>query len=131
MTSQKSSFKKRALAAACVGVLAVLPVAYLASAQAERQEHGTPVFTDPIVGAWNCTIPPAGGAPAFNDVKNIHCGRDAVGDRRCGSPVSGEPYGRHLGQDRVVDVHAKGISEIMGRERQLPGYLALPRPHGS
>ena len=74
MTNQKSSFKKRALAAACVGVLALLPVAYLVSAQALQQEHGTPVFTDPIVGAWNCTIPPAGGAPAFNDVKNIHVG---------------------------------------------------------
>lgn len=29
---------------------------------------------DPIVGAWNCAIPPAGGAPAFTDIKNIHVG---------------------------------------------------------
>jgi hypothetical protein len=34
----------------------------------------TPVFTDPIAGAWNCSIPPAGGAPGFTDLKNIHVG---------------------------------------------------------
>src|SRR6516164_10762920 len=106
MTDKKTLYKKRAIALAIAGIVSLPPVAYLGSA--DEVEHGRPVFTDPIVGAWNCTIPPAGGAPAFNDVKNIHCGRDAVGDRRCGSPVSGEPYGRHLGQDRVVDVHAKG-----------------------
>lgn len=72
MSDKQALSKKRALAAACAGVLALLPVGYLASAQAVQ--HGTPVFTDPIVGAWNCTIPSAGGAPAFNDIKNIHVG---------------------------------------------------------
>lgn len=81
MAKEMSSFKKRALAAACVGVFALLPVAYIVGAQSigEREDGGAaqprvPVFTDPIVGAWNCTIPPAGGAPAFNDIKNIHVG---------------------------------------------------------
>lgn len=76
MTEKMSSFKKRALAVACGGVFALLPVAYIVGAQ--EDEPRTPVFTDPIVGAWNCTIPPAGGAPAFNDIKNIHVGGDAV-----------------------------------------------------
>ncbi len=29
---------------------------------------------DPIVGSWNCTVPPAGGAPAFTLVKNMNAG---------------------------------------------------------
>jgi hypothetical protein len=74
MSDKQSLPKKRALAAACAGVLALLPVGYLATAQAEQEEHGRPVFTDPIVGAWNCAIPSAGGAAAFNDIKNIHVG---------------------------------------------------------
>ena len=72
MTEKKSSFKKRVLAVTCVAVFALLPVAYVVGEQ-EGQPR-VPVFTDPIVGAWNCTIPPAGGAPAFNDIKNIHVG---------------------------------------------------------
>ena len=72
MTEKMSSFKKRALAVACVGVFTLPPVAYIVGAQVA--EPRVPVFTDPIVGAWNCTIPPAGGAPAFNDIKNIHVG---------------------------------------------------------
>lgn len=32
------------------------------------------VVTDPIVGTWNCQIPPAGGAPGFTVLKNIHVG---------------------------------------------------------
>ena len=72
MTEKISSFKNRALAMGCVGVFALLPVAYIVGAQVEHPRG--PVFTDPIVGAWNCTIPPAGGAPAFNDIKNIHVG---------------------------------------------------------
>lgn len=72
MTDRKTSLTKRFAALACVGISALLTAAHLGSAQAVQ--HGTPVFTDPIVGAWNCTIPPAGGAPAFNDIKNIHVG---------------------------------------------------------
>lgn len=72
MTEKMSSFKKRLVAVTCVGVFALLPVAYIVSAQGAHQR--APVFTDPIVGAWNCTIPAAGGAPAFNDIKNIHVG---------------------------------------------------------
>ena len=72
MSDKQTLSKKRALAVACAGVLALVPVGYLASAQ--EVQRVTPVFTDPIVGAWNCTIPPAGGAPAFNDIKNIHVG---------------------------------------------------------
>jgi hypothetical protein len=75
MAEKMISFKKWVVAVTCVGVFALLPVAYIVSAQGEQKEHhGVPVFTDPIVGAWNCTIPPAGGAPAFNDIKNIHVG---------------------------------------------------------
>lgn len=78
MTEKMSSFKKRLVAVTCVGVFALLPVAYIVSAQEAAsnnpEEERAPVFTDPIVGAWNCTIPPAGGAPAFNDIKNIHVG---------------------------------------------------------
>jgi YD repeat-containing protein len=29
---------------------------------------------DPIVGSWNCQVPPAGGAPAFTIVKTMHAG---------------------------------------------------------
>lgn len=72
MTDKKTLYKKRAIALAIAGIVSLLPVAYLRSA--DEDHHGTPVFTDPIVGAWNCTIPPAGGAPAFNDIKNIHVG---------------------------------------------------------
>jgi len=72
MSDKQTLSKKRALAVVCAGVLALVPVGYLASAQ--EVQHATPVFTDPIVGAWNCTIPPAGGAPAFNDIKDIHVG---------------------------------------------------------
>lgn len=72
MSEKKTSLKKRALALTCVGVFALVPVAYIAGAQGAQPR--IPVFTDPIVGAWNCTIPPAGGAPAFNDIKDIHVG---------------------------------------------------------
>ena len=69
------SVKKRVVAVTRVGVLPLLPMAYIVSAQeAQEEQQRVPVFTDPIVGAWNCTIPPAGGAPAFNDIKNIHVG---------------------------------------------------------
>jgi|SRR5215470_1855382 len=72
MAGKKVSSKKRVSVAVCAGALALLPVAYIGSAQVGQPR--TPVFTDPIAGAWNCAIPSAGGAPAFNDVKNIHVG---------------------------------------------------------
>src|SRR5713226_3905300 len=72
MTNMKKSCKKRAIVMAIVGIVALLPVE--CAQAAEKGSHNGPVFTDPIVGAWNCTIPPAGGAPAFNDIKNIHVG---------------------------------------------------------
>jgi len=74
MSNKKSLSRSRAVAVACSGIFALLPIAYLGSAHAQVVEHEKPVFTDPIVGAWNCAIPPAGGAPAFNDIKNIHVG---------------------------------------------------------
>jgi hypothetical protein len=74
MTDKKTLYKKRAIALAIAGIVSLLPVAYLRGADVDVDQHGTPVFKDPIVGAWNCTIPPAGGAPAFNDIKNIHVG---------------------------------------------------------
>jgi len=43
-------------------------------ARAQVAHPETPVFADPIAGAWNCSIPPAGGAPGFADIKNIHVG---------------------------------------------------------
>ena len=75
MTETMSSLKKRVVAVMCVGVFALLPVAYIVGAQEDQEEfQRRPVLTDPIVGAWDCTIPPAGGALAFNDIKNIHVG---------------------------------------------------------
>jgi hypothetical protein len=68
MTDMKKSYK----ALAIVGVMALLPLEYLQGA--ENGSHKKPVFTDPIVGAWNCQIPPAGGAPGFNDIKKINVG---------------------------------------------------------
>jgi hypothetical protein len=47
MTEKMISFKKRALAVACVGVFALLPVAYIVGAEDEHRR--APVFTDPIV----------------------------------------------------------------------------------
>ncbi len=55
---------------AVVAIMA-LPVQSLLAAGNDEPEV---VQTDPIVGAWNCAIPPAGGAPAFTDIKNIHVG---------------------------------------------------------
>jgi hypothetical protein len=72
MIDKKTLYQKRAITLAIAGIVSLVPAAYLRSDDAVQ--HGTPVFTDPIVGAWNCTIPPAGGAPAFNDIKNIHVG---------------------------------------------------------
>src|SRR5260370_10288165 len=72
MTEKESSFRKRVVAVTCVGLFALLAVAYIVGAEGDHERR--PVFTDPIVGAWNCTIPAAGGAPAFNDIKNIHVG---------------------------------------------------------
>src|SRR5260370_21611182 len=72
MTNMKKSCKKRAIVMAIMGMVALLPVE--CAQAAEKGSHNGPVFTDPIVGAWNCMIPPAGGAPGFNDIKNVHVG---------------------------------------------------------
>jgi hypothetical protein len=72
MTDMKKSYKTRVMALAIVGVMALLPLVYLQGA--ENGSHKKPVFTDPIVGAWNCEIPPAGGAPGFTDIKKINVG---------------------------------------------------------
>jgi hypothetical protein len=73
MTNKRNSYKQwmALLAILCLGAL--LPVLYVRGEQVADHEN-KPVFTDPIAGAWNCFIPPAGGAPGFNDIKNIHVG---------------------------------------------------------
>lgn len=72
MTKKRSSGLqwKALLAILCIG--APLAVPYGHGAPVDHAE--TPIFADPIAGAWNCSIPPAGGAPAFTDIKNIHVG---------------------------------------------------------
>jgi len=72
MTDMKKSYKTRVMALAIVCVMALLPLVYLQGA--ENGSRKKPVFTDPIVGAWNCEIPPAGGALGFNDIKKINVG---------------------------------------------------------
>lgn len=71
MTDKKLYKRWAVIIGVTAGVLVLLPVARLQSAQ---EVHRMPVFTDPIAGAWNCSIPPAGGAPGFTDIKNIHVG---------------------------------------------------------
>lgn len=39
---------------------------------AQRFVHPQPVMTDPIVGTWECTVPPGGGFPEVKVIKNIH-----------------------------------------------------------
>ena len=83
MTNKRNSHKQWIALLAILCIAAPLPVLYVhgaAHARAvllrgdvgERPEQ--PVFADPIAGAWNCSIPPAGGAPGFADIKNIHVG---------------------------------------------------------
>ena len=61
-----------------VATLAItIALALIPLERAQAQDHsspGKPVFSDPIVGSWNCQIPPAGGAPAFTVLKSIHLG---------------------------------------------------------
>jgi hypothetical protein len=54
------------------GFMALAPVNFLRSNTNDFQPRI--VLTDPIVGSWNCLIPPAGGSAQFNDIKNIHVG---------------------------------------------------------
>ncbi len=72
MNYKMHKLRKRLFAVGCAGMFAIVPLAYVRGAQSVQ--HGTPVFTDAIVGAWDCAIPPAGGAPAFNVIKSIHVG---------------------------------------------------------
>lgn len=57
-----------------VVALATMMVLPLQSLLAAGNDESRVVQTDPIVGAWNCDIPPAGGAPEFTDIKNVHVG---------------------------------------------------------
>ena len=41
---------------------------------AERGFHPQPVMTDPIVGTWECTVPPGDGFPEVRVIKDIHAG---------------------------------------------------------
>jgi len=43
------------------------------TAQADRDEPH-----DPIVGTWNCVVPPSGGFPQINVIKNIHAGGTVI-----------------------------------------------------
>lgn len=70
MRTARKSIKTATLAITIA--LALIPLERL-HAQDNRSER-MPVFRDPIVGSWNCQIPPAGGAPAFTVLKNIHVG---------------------------------------------------------
>jgi len=72
MTNKRNSHKQWIALLAILCIAAPLPVLYVHAAQVALPE--TPVFADPIAGAWNCFIPPAGGAPGFSDIKNIHVG---------------------------------------------------------
>ena len=38
----------------------------------ERFVHPQPILTDPLVGTWECTVPPGGGFPEVKVIKNIH-----------------------------------------------------------
>ncbi len=72
MTDTQKSSRKRAIVALLIGIVALFPVEYLQSA--DGASHARPVFKDPLTGQWNCPIPPAGGAPGFTVIKNIHVG---------------------------------------------------------
>ncbi len=64
----------RTSATVLVGVL-VMALVGVGNLQGDDRPAGPkPVFIDPIVGQWNCPIPPAGNAPGFTVIKNIHVG---------------------------------------------------------
>jgi len=69
---KKKSYRTSATMLAGVLVMALVGVGKLQGE--DRPSAQKPVFTDPIVGQWNCPIPPAGGAPGFTVIKNIHVG---------------------------------------------------------
>ena len=71
LTSTKTLQRIRPAMLAIGVMIALLSIEHLHSQNASPKK---PMFTGPIVGAWNCQIPPAGGAPGFNDIKNIHVG---------------------------------------------------------
>jgi hypothetical protein len=126
MTNKRNSYKQRMalLAILCLGAL--LPVLYVRGEQVADHEN-KPVFTDPIAGAWNCFIPPVGGAPGFNDIKNIHVGGTQSEIDNAAPPSQEEPDGRYMDQDTAIYVFAKGLPGVLGSQRQFPWPLALRR----
>ncbi len=109
------------------------------------------VHADPIVGAWNCQIPPAGGAPAFTDIKNIHVGGTQSEIDNAAPPSQESPtvgtwtktgprsYAQKAYQ-QVWDAsgnflgtfHYTGPMELSAslNELQIQGTAALYDPHG-
>jgi len=69
---KKKSYRASAAVLAGVLLLALVRVGYLQAD--DKHADPKPVFSDPIAGQWNCPIPPAGGAPGFTVIKNIHVG---------------------------------------------------------
>lgn len=72
LVSRMKLDKRMIIVVGVAGFMALVPVKFLRSNTNDFQPRI--VLTDPIVGSWNCLIPPAGGAPQFNDIKNIHAG---------------------------------------------------------
>ncbi len=73
MSNKLKNFNKRLIAMIGVaGIIALVPLHFLRSGTNDFQRRV--VVTDPIVGSWSCVIPPAGGAPEFTVIKNIHVG---------------------------------------------------------
>jgi hypothetical protein len=72
MSEMKRSGRTRATILAVVMAMALIAVGSLQGE--DGPPAGKPLFTDPIVGQWNCPIPPAGGAPGFTVIKNMHVG---------------------------------------------------------
>lgn len=63
---------QKKLIIAAVALLIFVPIGILRSTPSGFQR--TVVLTDPIVGSFSCVIPPAGGAPQFTVIKNLHAG---------------------------------------------------------
>lgn len=70
MTS-RTLFRTVGVGVVALAAMTLPPVQSLSAAGSDEQAV---LKTDPIVGAWNCLIPPAGGVRAFADIKNIHMG---------------------------------------------------------
>src|SRR5262249_5818481 len=72
MPGDRRKLTKRLIVIGVAGVMALVPIRFLRTNTDDFKRRV--VVTDPIVGSWNCLIPPAGGAPQFNVIKNIHAG---------------------------------------------------------